>query len=57
MDANEVFRIQDAVLILACSIDDFRREVLSLVSNSLTEGVLDRGIITINEMTVDELHR
>ena len=57
MDTNEMFRIQDTVFILASSVNDFRREILALVSNRLAESVLDRGIITVYEVAVDELDR
>ena len=57
MDTNEVFRVQDAILILAGSIDNFSSIVLTLKSNDLAKGILDRRIIALDEVAVDELHR
>lgn len=57
MDADEVFRVQDAVLILAGGIDNFSSIVLTLKSNDLAKGILDGGIVALDEVAVDELHR
>lgn len=54
MDADEVFRVQDAVLILARGVDDFGRELLALVLDGPVEGVFDRGIVALDEGTFDE---
>jgi hypothetical protein len=42
---------------LASRIDNLRREILVLVPNHLTEGILNSRIVAVYEMTVDELHR
>ena len=52
MAANEY-----ALTNLASSVDNFGRKVLSLVSYCLAECVLDRRVIAINKVPVDELNR
>lgn len=55
VNADEVFGVQDAVLILAGSIDDFGQVILSLVSYRLAEGVFDGRIVAVHEVPIDEL--
>lgn len=55
VNADEVLGVQDAVLILAGSIDDFGQVILSLVSYRLAKCVLDRRVITVHKMSIDEL--
>lgn len=42
---------------LAGSVDDFRREVLSLEANRLAEGVFNGRVVALNEVAVDKLDR
>ena len=42
---------------LTSSINDLSCKVLSLVLDDLAKGILNRGIITLHEMTIDELNR
>jgi len=57
MDANEVLRIQNAVLILASGVDDLGGKLLVLVPNDLAERVLDGRVVAVDKVAVDELHR
>lgn len=56
MDANEVLAIKDGVFILTCSINDLDGEVLVAVADDLAEGVFDRRIVGVDEVTVDVLY-
>lgn len=56
MNANEMLRVKDTVLILACCINDFCREVLSLVSNRLAKGIFDGRVIAVDKVPIYELH-
>jgi hypothetical protein len=42
---------------LACSIDNLRRKVLVLITNHLAKGILNRRIIAVDKVAIDELHR
>jgi len=57
MDANEVLRVKNAILILPCSVNDLSREVLILPLDHLAESVLDGRVVAVDKVTVDELHR
>ena len=41
---------------LPCSIDNFCCILLSLVLDRLAEGILDRGIVALDKVAIDELH-
>ncbi len=53
MDADEVLRVEDAVLVLAGRVDDLGRVLLALVSDLLAEGVLDGRVVALDEVAVD----
>lgn len=53
VDADEVLRVEDAVLILAGRVDDLGRVVLPLVPDLLAEGVLDGRVVALDEVPVD----
>lgn len=57
MDSDEMFGVQDAVLVLACGVDDFSGIILTLISNRLAKSVLNRGVVAVDEMAIDELNR
>lgn len=57
MNTDEVLGVEDAVLVLACCIDNFGGVVLSLVLDHLAECVLNRGIVAIDKMAINESHR
>jgi hypothetical protein len=42
---------------LAGGIDDLGRKVLVLISNHLAERVLDGGIVAVDKVAIDKLHR
>ena len=52
-----MLRVQDAVLVLACRVDNLGRKVLALVLDHLAKRVLDRGVVAVDEVTVHEPHR
>ena len=56
MYANEVFAVQNRVLVLARRINDLGREVLIPVANHFAEGVFDGGVVGVDEVTVDVLN-
>lgn len=41
---------------LSRGIDDLRDVILALILDRLAEGVLDRGVVAVDEVTIDELH-
>jgi hypothetical protein len=49
-----VLGVEDTVLVLACCVDDFGRVVLSLVLDHFAESVLDRGVVAVNKVSVNE---
>jgi len=55
VDPDEVLAIEDRVLVLARGIYDLDREVVVLVANDFAEGVLDGGVVGVDEVTVYEL--
>ena len=57
MDADEVLRVEDAVLVLASRVYYLGREVLALVLDVLAERVLDGGVVALDEDAIDEAHR
>lgn len=57
MNADKVFRIENRVFILAGGIDDFDGEVLVLQTDDFAEGVLDGGVVGVDEVAVDVLDR
>jgi hypothetical protein len=52
-----MLRVQDAVLVLACRVDNLGRKVLALVLDHLAKRVLDRGVVAVDEVAVHEPHR
>jgi hypothetical protein len=56
VNANEMLRIQDTVLILACSINDFSSEILCLVPNDFAEGIFYGRVVALYEVAVNELY-
>lgn len=52
-----MLRIQDAVFILASSVDDFSGIVLAFVPDCLAKCVLNRRVVAVDEMSVDKLNR
>jgi len=57
MDADEVFGLEDGVLVLAGGVDDFGDKVGALVADGFGEGVFDGGVVRFDEVALDELHR
>lgn len=41
---------------LSRGVDDFRNVILALVLDGLAEGVFYRGVVAVDEVTIDELH-
>lgn len=39
------------------SVDDLRRKFLSFVFDHLAKGILDGGVVTLDEVSIDELNR
>ena len=56
VDADKVLRVEDAVLVLAGRVDDFRRIVLPLVPDLFAEGVLDGRVVALDKVPVDVAH-
>lgn len=54
VDADEVFRVEDAVFILAGSVDDVGWKVLVFVLDGTVEGVFDGGVVVFDESAFDE---
>ena len=57
VDADEVLRVEDAVLILPCRVNDLEGVVLVLDLDLLAEGVLNGGVVALHEVVVDVAHR
>lgn len=57
MDTDEVLRVENTVLVLARCVDDFGRVILSLVLDHFAKGILDRGIVAVDEVAVNESYR
>lgn len=57
MNANEMLRVQDAVFVLAGSVDDFGGIVLAFVADRLAKCVLNRRVVAVDEMSVNKLNR
>jgi hypothetical protein len=53
VDADEVLRVQNAVLILARGIDDLEGVVLVSNLDLFTKGILDGGIVALDKMVID----
>ena len=53
MDADEVLRVQNAVLILARGIDNLEGVVLVSNLDLFTKGILDGGIVALDKMVID----
>ena len=45
-----MFRVEDRVFVLACGVDDLGHEGLTLVHDLMTEGVLDGGVVGLDEV-------
>jgi len=56
MYTDEVLGVEYTVFILTSRIYDVRRKLLSLELDNLAKRILDRRVITLDEMTIDELH-
>ena len=56
MNSDEVFRLENAVLVLTSSVDDFCIIVLSFEPYDLRKGVLNRRVISLNKMTFYKLY-
>lgn len=54
MDANEVLRVEDAVLVLAGRVYDLGHVVLALVLDGAVEGVFDRRVVVLYKGALDE---
>lgn len=54
MDADEVFRVEDAVFVLAGGVDDVCGKVLAFVFDGAVEGVFDGGVVVFDESAFDE---
>lgn len=52
VNPNKVLAVQDAVLILARSVDNFRRIVLPLVPNLFAKGVFDGGVVRLDKVPI-----
>ena len=55
MNADEVLAVEDGVLVLAGGVDDLDGEVLVAVADDFAEGVLDGGVVGVDEVAVDVL--
>ena len=55
MYANEMLAIQDCVLVLARRVNDLCGEVLIPIANDFAKGVLDGGVVGVDEVAVDIL--
>jgi hypothetical protein len=53
VDADEVLRVEDAVLVLAGRVDNLGRKLLPLVADLLAEGVLDGRVVALDKVPVD----
>lgn len=42
---------------LTSSVDDLRRKVLALIPDDFAKGILNGGIVALDEVAVDELDR
>lgn len=56
-ETRERERERRRIAYLACRINDLRRKFLAFVSDDFAECVLDGGIVALDEVAVDELHR
>ena len=50
------FRSNTERTYLARSIDDFGRKVLISIANRFAEGILNRGVVAVDEMSVHKLN-
>jgi len=57
VDADEVLRVEDAVLVLPGRVDDLGRVLLALVADLLAEGVLNGRVVALDEVAVDVADR
>lgn len=57
VDADEVLAVEDGVLVLPRGVDDLDGEVRVTVADQLAEGVLDGGVVGVDEVAVDVLDR
>lgn len=51
-----MLRVQDAVFVLAGSIDDLCCKFLALVFDGLAERVLNSRVVAVDEMAIDKLY-
>lgn len=56
MDADEVFRVENAVLVLAGGVDHLDGKVMLAVADDFAESVLDGRVVRVDEVAVDVLH-
>ena len=56
MYPDEMFRVEDAVLVLARCINNFGGKILSLVPDRLAERVFDSRIVAIDKVSIDKLY-
>lgn len=54
MDADEMLAVENAVFVLASSVDDLGSEFLIVVFDDAGEGVLDCRVVGLDEDAVDE---
>ena len=55
VDANEVFGVEDAVLVLAGGVDHLDGEVMVAVADDFAKGVLDGWVVGVDKVAVDIL--
>lgn len=55
MNADEVLGVENAVLVLASSVDHLYGEVMVAVADNLAESVLDGRVVGIDKVAVDIL--
>ena len=56
VDADEVFAVEDGVLVLPGRVDDLHAEVLVTVAHDFGEGVFDGWVVRLHEVAVHVLH-
>lgn len=57
VNADKVLVVENRVFILARGVDDFHGKVLVAVADDLAERVLDGGVVRVDKMAIDVLHR
>lgn len=53
--ADEVLAVEDGVLVLPGGVDDLDGEVLVAVPDDFAEGILDGGVVGVDEVAIDVL--